>query len=481
MSLSRVTKKYVPMKRPSNMLFLTLFCLFLTNCTPKEPLPIEETTPAFLKSDVVKAYEMGVEGQNYALVGDTTLPKKTTPLHPFPIQNANVNTLKSSNGSFRYVAIGASLTAGVRDGGWFNDGIATAYPNLIARQMGISDFQQPYFKEDEYNGYGVKLPTKNTETPVPRYKAVGNNLAFKPNGVEMILTPYEGTTLNNFAVPNLTNGGLNSDLSTNTFDNKHYKTTLKRIAQSQSIIEQIKNTNTTFFSIEYYLQDLIRYAMSSGIEQNHLPQINYPPFNFGEYTGATDLYIGDLKEKGITNGLMLNVPNLLNFPYFKNSLRFSQIKAIFDKHKLTNKDYGYDGSDTDFIFITPLIDSLFAKSDNRDLFLEYYLKKVKLVGLLENQQKTIRQKELSYNEHIDYVSKKHTIPIVDIKTFYEQISNGTYIADDGRKVTDKEFFSSDGLYPSAYGQALIANECIKTINSFYKTTIPLIKTDYYLN
>lgn len=70
--------------------------------------------------------------------------------------------------------------------------------------------------------------------------------------------------------------------------------------------------------------------------------------------------------------------------------------------------------------------------------------------------------------------------MVDIASIYEKINNSTYISDEGRKVIDKEFFSSDGLYPSAYGQAIIANECIKTINAFYKTNITLIKTDFYL-
>ena len=458
------------------MTFFTLSCLIFA-CNPTiEPTPEVNT---FVKSDLIKTYELGIEGQNYALVGDTTLPKQETTLHPTP-SKPNLNSI-STNANFKYEAIGASLTAGVRDGGWTNDGMMTSYPNLIARQMGITDFKQPLFNDKEFNGYGLKLPTPNTETPVARYKAVSNNLAFKPSGVEMILTPYEGSELNNFAVPNLMGTGIGDILNTNDYTNKYYKLYLKRILNNnQSIFEQTKNANASFFSIEYYLQDLLRYALSSGIDQNHLPQINYPPFNFGEYTGATDGIIGIWKEKGLKNGIILNIPNILNFPYFKNSIRFSQIKVIFDKYNLTNKDYGYDGSDKDFIFSTPLIDSLFAKKNSKEKFLEYYLKKVKLNGLIESQQNLIYQKTLTYNEHIIYVSKKHTIPVVDVFALYEKISNSTYISDEGRKVTDKEFFSSDGLYPSAYGQAIIANECIKTINSFYKTNIALIKTDFYL-
>jgi hypothetical protein len=36
------------------------------------------------------------------------------------------------------------------------------------------------------------------------------------------------------------------------------------------------------------------------------------------------------------------------------------------------------------------------------------------------------------------------------------------------------------VYPSAFGQAVIANEVIKIMNSFYKLEIELIPTKIYL-
>jgi hypothetical protein len=460
----------------SNMTAFALSCL-LSACNPTvEPTPDVNT---FVKSDLIKTYELGIEGQNYALVGDTTLPKQETTLDPAPTK-PNLSSI-SNNTVFKYVAIGASLTAGVRDGGWSNDGMMTSYPNLIARQMGITDFKQPLFNDNEFNGYGLKLPTPNTETPVARYKAVSNNLAFKPSGVEMILTPYEGTELNNFAVPNLMGTGIGDNLYTNDYTNKYYKLYLKRILNdNRTINEQVKNSNATFFSIEYYLQDIMRYALSGTNESNHLSQINYPPFDFNGYTGATDGIIGTWKDKGLKNGIMLNIPNVLNFPYFKNTIRFSRIKTIFDGFGLKNKDYGYDWEEDFIYFSTPSLDSLFIYKNDKSKFLYYYLNKLKIKGLYKKEQNKVTDLVTSYNDHIKYVSKKHTIPMVDIASIYEKINNSTYISDEGRKVIDKEFFSSDGLYPSAYGQAIIANECIKTINAFYKTNITLIKTDFYL-
>lgn len=456
-----------------------VFATILWSCNAPTPTPTE--TSIFVKSELVKYYETTTDGKNYSLVGDTTLQKNTKPLHPLPSQIPNLSNLQGTSSTFRYVAIGASLTAGVRDGGWFNDGIATSYPNLIARQMGISDYKQPYFKENEFNGYGVKLPVKNTETPIPRYKAVSNNLAFKPSGVEMILTPYDGKELDNFAVPNLLYGGHGDLLKNNTFDNKYYKIYLKRIIDNEKTIRQkIDDKNANFFSLEFFTQDLINYAVTSG-QQNSTINILPPNFDPVFGVGGIEGMIKNFTKSNLKNGFILDIPNILTLPYFKKAIKFSQIKAIFDKFGYKNKDYGYDGTDEDFIYPTPELDSLFQYQNNKNKFLEYYLKKVKLTGLLKTQQESIKEKLKLYRENITYVSQKYSIPIVDINKLYEQIGNGTYISEGGRRVSDKEFFSTDGIYPSAYGQAIIANECIKTINSFYKTSIPLIKTDYYLN
>ena len=401
------------------MNLLTLSAIFLAACKPADNKPIDNTA----KSDLVKAYEAAPEGLNYALVGDTTRPNVLTPLHPTTNQTANITALKAADGSFRYVAIGASLTAGVRDGGWFNDGMTTAYPNLIARQMGLTDFKQPLFDDKEFNGYGQKLPVKNSQIPV--YKAVSNNIAFKPNGVEMILTPFTGTQIDNFAVPNFIYGGLSDKTISSTFENTYYKLYLKRVLKENNTIDYGINQNTfSFYSIEYYTQDLIRFATTGALSQIYIyDEDNYYTQNT---TGGVELFykkINNLKDK---KGFLLNIPKILDIPYFKDSTKYG------------------------------------GKRPNID---------ISLLHLYEDL----------YNKHINFIGNRYTIPVVDIKTIYEQIHKGDYISESAKKVTDKEFFSSDGIYPSAYGQAIIANECIKTINSFYKTTIPLIQTSYYLN
>ena len=82
-------------------------------------------------------------------------------------------------------------------------------------------------------------------------------------------------------------------------------------------------------------------------------------------------------------------------------------------------------------------------------------------------------------------AKEVGFALVDLHNVYKQITQGSYITDDGIRVDSSypngNFFSSDGIYPTAFGQAIIANEFIKAINAYYKTEIPLIPTREYLN
>jgi hypothetical protein len=75
-------------------------------------------------------------------------------------------------------------------------------------------------------------------------------------------------------------------------------------------------------------------------------------------------------------------------------------------------------------------------------------------------------------------AEKYNLPVVDLESLYQKILAGSYVSDDGVRVSGTfpagDFFSSDGRTPSAVGQAVLANETIKVINSHYKINIPLI-------
>lgn len=92
------------------------------------------------------------------VVSDTILKYIPVKLHAAPAQAPDLKMLKSKHtdagAPLEYIAIGSSLTAGVRDGGYTNEGMLTAYPALIARQMKLAKFESPLFDEADFNGGG---------------------------------------------------------------------------------------------------------------------------------------------------------------------------------------------------------------------------------------------------------------------------------------------------------------------------------------
>jgi hypothetical protein len=64
------------------------------------------------------------------------------------------------------------------------------------------------------------------------------------------------------------------------------------------------------------------------------------------------------------------------------------------------------------------------------------------------------------------------------------IINVKYVTHDGvfvnASVKGGNFFSNDGIYPSPFGNSIIANEYIRTLNGAYGFSIPFIPTKEYL-
>lgn len=124
---------------------------------------------------------------------------------PQPERKADLSFLRSGNNGEEpgYIALGGSLTMGYRDGGLHRAGQLTAYPNLIARQMGLTKFRSPLFGENEANGTGYMVYTG--KDGIPEWQYVTNNRAIVTEN-PMVLSAYEGEEVNNLGVPNAGTG-----------------------------------------------------------------------------------------------------------------------------------------------------------------------------------------------------------------------------------------------------------------------------------
>ena len=118
------------------ILAVSLACM-LSNCLACSSVELDPTItnsdPALIKA--IKT-ENSWLGENN--VGDTTIKVKPDKdvLPPKPSKKPDLSKIQKGNGNFRLLSVGGGLSAGFRDGGLYREGQLTAFPNLIAQQIG---------------------------------------------------------------------------------------------------------------------------------------------------------------------------------------------------------------------------------------------------------------------------------------------------------------------------------------------------------
>ncbi|MCR9066474.1 MAG: hypothetical protein NXI00_21050, partial [Cytophagales bacterium] len=404
---------------------------------------------------------------------------------------------------FRVVAFGGSLTAGVRDFGYFNEGMETSYPSLVAKQMGVN-FRNPLFAVEDFNGYGRVAATgfNPTNGPVKKYLSIKNNTAVKRvaggEGVESL----ERVNFDNLAIPFLqtsskfpiNNGGIpikpHIDLSVNKLFNYSY-----------SRFEDILNSNwflynqkADFFILEEGLENFttLNNIVHWPTRKEILDKDNYVDFfqvksgedNTNKYRpwyfqgGISPAFVFALEaymrgEKGV----ILNTPDPADLPFY-NSIPLEAADKLYAEANLSDlfnsfRRYAYS------ILPTSTSDSLLSPNIALKIKPGISKNEVKINGY--NRDLELLEM-LNYEKEV--IARKLNYPLVDLHSLYKKIRNGEFITDDGVLVEDSfpkgNFYSADGIFPSVFGQAVIANEVIKAMNSHYKTTIPLLNTREFL-
>ena len=417
---------------------------------------IVESSPTLIAEVKATTHFLG-----WGNVGDTTINVKADKdiLPALTGKKVDVSSItRNTEGFFRLLSVGGSLSAGFRDGGLYRAGQVTAFPNLVARQMGVT-LNQPLFDANEGNGSGYKTLV-GTE-PIATFKMVTNNLGYVDSKAER-LKKFTGTNLDSYAFPE-----IRKQMEYTSLDQKYVDRLISDASKSnyKSPLDLIKQQSADFVIFELGSDDLVRgalVALGGGINDFYQGLISLP---------SEQSLLKDMSNKKI-KGIILNVPYVLDFPYF-NQFPSEKIKKLgiqLEVQESRGSDrYRLFDYSTDRLVPTKNVEELFRgkvkvgiQLKDSDVISRAYDGKTELQDLDPTSYNTFelqkRAKEINW-------------PVVDVYNIYKKILAGSYTTDDGVKVNPDwvkgNFFSSDGIYPTAFGQAVITNEVIKTMNQHY--------------
>lgn len=383
--------------------------------------------------------------------------------------------------------------------------------------MGIN-YQQATFSDEDYNGFGVvKESSFNpTGSSQPKYKIITNNTAlqehFKDQYRNIItLKPYVGKQLDNFSVPLGSYFGTllrdhNSLEPENPFEKrlglKSIYNELDKgydfyILQGSGTLEQnagwsydeplSPNYESVIMSNEFYdkpdWEELIKAA---DIDEYN---ISHGLYNSPSRWKFAKPFFGRLLKYG-KPGIILSATDTRLMPYLQKSYA-DEVVAVAEKYGIFQLEGLLDNGNLmrSYIFGNAAIDSLIGSHVNVALKpgIRGNNRPIGYIGSAFVYKTTYEYMTKAYeiqNRALALYAEKFGVPLFDINALYKAINEGRYITDDGIQADGKwpggNFYSSDGMRPTAFRHAIIANEMIKKINNHYNTKIPLISTREYL-
>ena len=386
------------------------------------------------------------------------------------------------------LVVGGSVAAGVQNGGLYREAQLTAYPNLLAIQMGIS-LKQPLFDTAHSNGSGYKTLIRDNG-PTFSYSQVTNHLAYIRNSKDSTLIKYNGS-VDNLALPY-----FNPRSAWKDFD--YYASLNLPSTESQDFIPFFKrllpdaeanNGHTNYLSYlrsqttpDFLVFDVgmdghLRSALVGG------DPAQLPAPEEGERGEKSEFaYVRDAAKKG-SRGVLVNIPDVMDLPYFK-LYTLEKLRQLCPECKLAVKadcGSGREANAADVLLPGEKIEKLFSGNSQQEVLSER-----EVLSVDQNCDETRGYRQVNwYNEYyVNYIEDQNNFALLDLYTLYKKINAGKYTTDDGIFVDpafpDGNFYSDDAIHPTSFGQAVIANECIKAINARYGLKIPLLTTASYL-
>jgi hypothetical protein len=406
----------------------------------------------------------------------------------------------------KYVSIGNSITAGFADAALYYQGQVVAYPNLIAEQfktIGGGNFNQPYTAASSVGvgsslnarfilGYKTDCKGVSSLSPVPiaaggdltifftSIAAQGpfNNMGIP--GAKAITTVYPGYG-NPANGPGNYNPFLTRMLNSNEFS-------------TASMLSKAAEQNPTFFSLFIGNNDVLGYASSGATGDAITPSAGAPGVGFD---ASIDAIIATMTSNG-AKGVIGNVPDVTSLPYFTtipyngltlNATQAAQLTAAYTALGITFTE----GSNAFIIQDNAAPGGVRKIKSTELILLNTPQDSLKCAGwgatkplgnsyvLTEAEINLIQAAVAGYNAKLKAVANTKGLAFVDVNQFMAQCKKGIVYNGVAINTTfvSGGAFSLDGIHLTPRGNAMLANEFIKSINSTYGSTVPQVDVTKY--
>ena len=390
----------------------------------------------------------------------------------------------------RYIAVGNSLTSGYADGGLYLEGQQNSYPEMIAAQMktvGGGAFTSPFFNANQADGSGYLVLKSFTAAGTPVTGTQSTNSAVRAQatipgvGTVNFLTKYTGE-LNNYGVPGIKLALITYDQYGNL--NPFFERMLPGNfgTNTTTYLDFVTAKPWTFFSMWLGNNDVLGYATTGGASAADAPT---PKATF---TALYNQAATKLTSTG-AKGVVATIPDVLTTPFFRTVTLASLLAAVRVTAPTVNAIYIQTGTGvraataSDYFLLTLSSANVIGVPNAGGL--PYGLhpgNPVESKWVLDQAEAaTVADYTNAYNATIKSVAAAKGLAVVDAYALLQEYGAGKMV--NGAAVSSAfitgNLFSLDGIHLTPMGYSIIANEFIKSINSKYGSSIPIVDVTKY--
>ncbi len=394
----------------------------------------------------------------------------------------------------RFVMIGGGHTAGYMDDALYAEGQENSLAKLIALQLalvgGNQTFYQPLVSSNSV-GIGLtglsrlilgnKTDCKGIVSLSPlRISSSGDQTIFNSN-------IYNATQkFQNYGIPGLKLSAVSTmsyGISNPFFGRMAANTTT-------TVLSDALASEPTFFSLFLGIEDVLDFAKSGGVNNNLV--------SVSAFQTAYENLLQAITANG-SKGVIATIPDVTEMPYFTtipwNGLNLDEENTTTLNNIYNQMGFEFQLGSNPFMIVDPNANSFAVRQILEDelFLLSLPLDSVKChkMGTLfpirdefvldQEELIILRTKIAEYNSVIISLANQYNLAVVNVAEFSTKLKTG--FAYNGVTLSAKFVsggaYSLDGIHFNAKGNALLANEFLKSINSKYNSQIPLLDANSF--